>query len=62
MNRRVRASRFLWSKKGEALSPVRDLWRMSLEPLVDQYLQGVDAESRTAELSRLSRVFLTGQA
>lgn len=62
MNRRVRASRFLWNKKGEALAPVRDLWRMSLEPLLDQYLQGVDAESRKAELGRLSKVFLTGQA
>jgi 5-methylcytosine-specific restriction protein B len=61
MNRRVRAGRFLWSKKGDALTPVRDLWRMSLEPLLDQYLQGVDAESRKAELARLSTVFLAGQ-
>jgi 5-methylcytosine-specific restriction protein B len=62
MNRRVRASRFLWTKKGEALAPVRDLWRMSLEPLLDQYLQGVDSDSRAAELARLSKVFLTGAA
>jgi len=33
---------------------------MSLEPLLDQYLQGVDAESREAELGRLSKVFLNG--
>lgn len=62
MNRRVRSSRFLWNKKGEGLQPIRDLWRMSLEPLLDQYLQGVDAESRQAELARLAGVFLSGSA
>jgi 5-methylcytosine-specific restriction protein B len=61
LHRKYRASRFLWSKRGEPLSPVRDLWRLSLEPLIDQYLQGVDAESRTAELARLGRVFLRGE-
>lgn len=61
MHRKHRASRFLWSKRGEPLAPVRDLWRLSLEPLIDQYLQGVDAESRTAELRRLDRVFLRGE-
>jgi hypothetical protein len=33
---------------------------LSLEPLIDQYLQGVDAESREAELQRLGNVFLRG--
>jgi hypothetical protein len=38
-DRMYRAGRFLWSRCGEALTPVRDLWRLSLEPLMDQYLQ-----------------------
>jgi 5-methylcytosine-specific restriction protein B len=61
LHRKTRASRFLWNKKGEALQPARDLWRMSLEPLLDQYLQGVDAEARRTELERLAKVFLKGQ-
>lgn len=60
LHRRNRARQFLWSKRGDPLSPVRDLWRMSLEPLIDQYLQGVDAESRDVELARLEGVFLRG--
>jgi hypothetical protein len=35
---------------------------MSLEPLIDQYLQGVDADSRKTELARLSDTFLLGKA
>jgi 5-methylcytosine-specific restriction protein B len=61
LHRKARASQFLWNRKGEALPPVHDLWRMSLEPLIDQYLQGVDADSREAALSRLSNVFLLGK-
>jgi hypothetical protein len=38
-DRKYRASRFLWSCRGEPLRPVRDVWRLSLEPLMDQYLQ-----------------------
>jgi 5-methylcytosine-specific restriction protein B len=61
LQRKYRASRFLWSRRGEPLPPVRDLWRLSLEPLIDQYLQGVDPESRHAERERLEGVFLRGQ-
>lgn len=60
LHRKYRASRFLWSRRGEPLPPVRDLWHMALEPLLDQYLQGVDAESRTAELAQLEQIFLRG--
>jgi hypothetical protein len=38
-DRKYGASRFLWSRRGEPPTPVRDLWRLSLEPLLDQYLQ-----------------------
>jgi 5-methylcytosine-specific restriction protein B len=62
LHRKYKVSRFLWSRKGEPLPPVRDLWRLSLEPLLDQYLQGVDAEARAAELTRLGQVFLHGQS
>ena len=37
--RKCRASRFLGSPRGEPLTPVPDLWRLSLEPLMDQFLQ-----------------------
>jgi hypothetical protein len=37
--RKYRASRFLGSRCGEPLTPVRDLWRLSREPLMDQPLQ-----------------------
>jgi 5-methylcytosine-specific restriction enzyme B len=62
LHRKTRAGQFLWNRKEEAHQPVRDLWRMSLEPLLDQYLQGVDADSRAAELSRLERIFLAGKS
>jgi 5-methylcytosine-specific restriction enzyme B len=61
LHRQNRASQVLWNKKDEAHPPVRDLWRMSLEPLIDQYLQGVDADSRKTELARLSGTFLLGK-
>jgi 5-methylcytosine-specific restriction protein B len=61
MNRKQRASRYLWTAKREARPAVANLWQMSLEPLLDQYLQGVDAESRKLELEKLGRVFLTGR-
>lgn len=62
MHRKTRAGRFLWNSKKQARSPVLDLWRMSLEPLLDQYLQGVDAKARQGELLRLQRAFTSGGA
>jgi 5-methylcytosine-specific restriction protein B len=62
LHRRNAARQFLWNSKGEARAPVRDLWRMSLEPLLDQYLQGVDPDSRSAELVKLERIFLLGKS
>ena len=46
LQRKNRASRVLWNKRGDPLSPVLDLWSLSLEPLIEQYLQGIDAPSR----------------
>jgi 5-methylcytosine-specific restriction enzyme B len=61
LHRKTRASQFLWNRKGEPHQPVKDLWRMSLEPLLDQYLQGVDPDARRAEREKLGKVFLLGQ-
>jgi len=58
LQRKNRASRVLWNKQGDPLSPVLDLWSLSLEPLIEQYLQGIDAPSRKDELQRLRLAFL----
>lgn len=49
---------YLWNGKGEALEPVVQVWNLSLRPLLEQYLAGLDATARNAELERLSKVFL----
>lgn len=49
---------FLWNKKGEALEPVTQVWNLSLRPLLEQYLAGLDATERNAELDRLAKVLL----
>ena len=48
---------FLWRRK-EALRPVEQVWRLSLRPLLHEYLSGLDTASREAELERLGRAFL----
>lgn len=49
---------FLWNRKGEALEPVAQVWNLSLRPLLEQYLAGLDATERNAELDRLEKVLL----
>ncbi|HEX7960795.1 MAG TPA: AAA family ATPase, partial [Terriglobales bacterium] len=56
--RPARKQTYLWNKKGEALGPVNQVWNLSLRPLLEQYLAGLDATSRNAELERLSTVLL----
>lgn len=56
--RPTRKHNYLWNKKGEALEPVVQVWNLSLRPLLEQYLAGLDATARNAELDRLSRVLL----
>src|ERR1022692_3925954 len=58
LQRKNRAGHVLWSKRGDPLSPVLDLWSLSLEPLIEQHLQGIDAPSRKDELRRLRLAFL----
>ena len=56
--RPTRKQNYLWNKKGDALEPVIQVWNLSLRPLLEQYLAGLDATSRNAELERLSTVLL----
>jgi 5-methylcytosine-specific restriction protein B len=56
--RPTRKQNFLWNKKGDPLEPVMQVWDLSLRPLLEQYLAGLDATARNAELDRLSKVFL----
>lgn len=56
--RPTRKQNYLWNKKGEALEPVVQVWNLSLRPLLEQYLAGLDATARNAELDRLSKVLL----
>lgn len=56
--RPTRKQNYLWNKKGEALEPVVQVWHLSLRPLLEQYLAGLNATSRDVELERLSKVLL----
>lgn len=56
--RPTRKQNYLWNKKGDALDPVTQVWNLSLRPLLEQYLSGLDANSRNAELDRLAKVLL----
>lgn len=49
---------YLWSSKGQAQPPLRNLWEFSLEPLIDEYLAGVAEQQRTRELKTLRDLFL----
>ena len=49
---------YLWDKRGDAKQPVVDLWRLSLRPLLQQYLAGLDASTCETELNRLEKLFL----
>lgn len=51
----------LWTKAGIPRPPLNDLWRFSLEPLVMQYLAGLDIDVATAECARLRAVLMTGK-
>lgn len=54
----TRKQNYLWNKKGEALEVVIQVWTLSLRPLLEQYLAGLDATACDAEVKRLEKVFL----
>lgn len=49
---------FLWSRDG-ARRPVEQVWQLSLHPLLQEYLSGLEASAREAELARLKATFLS---
>ena len=53
-------SRVFWTKTGRAQPPLIDLWKLSLEPLLTQYLAGLEADFASAERQRLRDVLLHG--
>jgi 5-methylcytosine-specific restriction protein B len=50
---------FLWKRNNKAKDPVSRLWNWSLMPLLREYLSGLEATTRSRELTRLEKVFLT---
>jgi 5-methylcytosine-specific restriction protein B len=48
----------LWTRDGKAKRAVEQTWKLSLSPLIAEYLTGLDARSRDTELERLKSVFL----
>lgn len=50
----------LWDKRGKPHPSLEDLWTFSLEPLLAQYLAGLEAEARRGEMARLRAVLLDG--
>lgn len=56
-----RPATYLWDATGRPRPPLVALWRFSLKPLLDEYLSGVDEETRANEVARLERVLLRGE-
>lgn len=56
--RPTRKHKYLWNRRGDALEPVIRVWSLSIRPLLEQYLAGIDANARNAELERLAKVLL----
>ena len=52
-------STYLWTGSGAPRAAVKQLWNMSLGPLLEQYLAGLRAEERDEEISRLHGTFLS---
>jgi 5-methylcytosine-specific restriction protein B len=57
-NKGKRVQNFLWTRKGDALEPVIQVWKFSLRPLLEQYLAGLDATTRNTELNQLEKMIL----
>jgi 5-methylcytosine-specific restriction protein B len=55
-----RRNQVLFDGRGSAIDPVKSLWRFSLQPLLKQYLTGVDAVESKAFLTKVEAVLLSG--
>lgn len=47
----------LWAKPGQPHEPLKDLWALSLEPVLTQYLEGIEPAAAREEIERLRDVF-----
>jgi 5-methylcytosine-specific restriction protein B len=52
----------LWTGKGKPQPPLLDLWSLSLEPVLGQYLEGVDPATAREEMEKLRDVLLAIEA
>lgn len=51
----------LWDGRGRPRPGLEDLWTLSLEPVLAQYLEGVDTDTAREELGRLRNVLMQGR-
>ena len=52
----------LWRKPGKPQKPLEDLWTLSLEPVLAQYLEGIDPAAAREEIERLRNVLFDIEA
>ncbi|HMO00354.1 MAG TPA: AAA family ATPase [Miltoncostaeaceae bacterium] len=50
----------LWTARGAPRQSLKDLWSFSIEPLLAQYLGGLEGDTASAELARLREVLMRG--
>ena len=57
LQEKPRSQMFLFAKNGSWRDPIEKLWRLSLSPLLREYLSGLDGESQGRILKRLKDAF-----
>ena len=57
LQEKPRSQTFLFAKNGSWRDPIEKLWRLSLSPLLREYLSGLDSESQGRILKRLKDAF-----
>ena len=57
LQEKPRSQTFLFAKNGSWHDPIEKLWRLSLSPLLREYLSGLDGESQGHILKRLKDAF-----
>lgn len=54
-----RASTYFWTKAGEPKEPLIKFWKLALQPLIDEYLAGLEVERRKVLVAQLWDAFST---
>lgn len=49
---------FIWTRNGKPREPLQHLWDLSLKPLLEQYLAGLDPTEQERELGTFANAFL----